>query len=364
MLKEDVSADRVTSPKEVGPAPPKQRARRPKLSLDDPAVSREQILAARLCDLDLRLEGSLVEPFIGRLHVELGSKGIRFQPRCYLSDEWGCPDGVPAIGIPFYLAHPRLREVERDELREIEGDDDEEMMQLLRHEAGHAINYAYRLHRRKGWQATFGRFSDPYPDHYKLSPYSKSFVRHLGHWYAQRHPDEDFAETFAVWLTPGLDWRKRYEGWGALRKLEYVDGVVPIAAASPPVLGTTAWAGSIGSIRSTLRTYNRRLRYECRHEFADAYDADLTEIFDGARAGRPDAAIFLRKRRREIVDRVAYWTGEKKIVVRSLVEELIDRAAELGLRVSPGAEERSLLQIVAYATTLTMNYAYTGSFLG
>ena len=25
---------------------------------------------------------------------------------------------------------------------------------------------------------------------------------HLDPWYAQSHPDEDFAETFAVWLTP------------------------------------------------------------------------------------------------------------------------------------------------------------------
>ena len=93
----------------------------------------------------------------------------------------------------------------------------------LRHEAGHAFNYAYRLYRTPEWRDLFGPFRRPYRDDYHPVPFSRRFVRHIAGWYAQKHPDEDFAETFAVWLTPRSQWRKRYKGWGALAKLRYVD---------------------------------------------------------------------------------------------------------------------------------------------
>ena len=130
---------------------------------------------------------------------------------------------MPGIAIPFYLAHPRLRRLELTQVLEIEGGTREWCMMILRHEAGHAIENAYRLRQRPKRQALFGKSSEPYPDSYAPKPYSRSFVVHLDSWYAQSHPDEDFAETFAVWLTPGSNWRERYAGWPALRKLEYVD---------------------------------------------------------------------------------------------------------------------------------------------
>src|SRR5256885_16453644 len=79
---------------------------------------------------------------------------------------------------------------------------------ILRHEAGHALDNAYRLRRRKRWRAVFGPASLPYPARYRARPGSRRYVHHLGEWYAQAHPSEDFAETFAVWLTPKSGWRK------------------------------------------------------------------------------------------------------------------------------------------------------------
>ena len=85
----------------------------------------------------------------------------------WLSSEWFSPDGIPGIAIPFYLAHPRLRKLEHRQILEVEGGTEGECMRILRHEAGHAIDTAYRLHRRKRWREIFGSFSQPYPDSYR-----------------------------------------------------------------------------------------------------------------------------------------------------------------------------------------------------
>ncbi|MEO5762167.1 MAG: putative zinc-binding metallopeptidase, partial [Vicinamibacteria bacterium] len=179
-----------------------------------------------MCDLGLRIEGTALEGRVKALYANLEARGLRFRPHVWLSDEWFCPDGVPGIAIPFYLAHPRLMRLERAQMLEVEGGTPEWCLQILRHEAGHAIENAYALRRRPGRVQAFGKTSEPYPDHYTPRPYSKRFVVHLDAWYAQAHPDEDFAETFAVWIDPETPWRKEYKGWPALRKLEYVDSVM------------------------------------------------------------------------------------------------------------------------------------------
>src|SRR5438270_5640786 len=199
---------------------------------------RFELLNTRICDLGLCIEGSPVEPAVRRLHRELADKGLLFQPECYLTDSWGCPDEVPVIGIPFYLADKRLIRIEEEQTGEIEND--QLLMMLLRHEAGHAINYAYRLYENHDWATTFGAFSRPYRDSFRPNPFSRQFVRHIvhhqyGRTYAQKHPDEDFAETFAVWLTPRSGWRRRYRNWPALRKLQYVDRLMRRIRSEPPI---------------------------------------------------------------------------------------------------------------------------------
>src|SRR5262249_32292980 len=147
-----------------------------------------QLLDLRLCDLPLRLEGSVLEHRVERLHRELAERGICLKPHAWLAEEWFSPDGVPGIAIPFYLAHPRLMRLERRKMNQVEGGTDTECMRILRHEAGHAIDTAFRLHYRRKWRRLFGSFAEPYPDSYKPSAGSRSHVLHLGTWYAQVHP--------------------------------------------------------------------------------------------------------------------------------------------------------------------------------
>ena len=175
---------------------------------------RDALLGRKISELGLTMRGSRVERLVEQLYAELEAKSIAFRPTVYLSDQWGCPDGVPLIGVPFYLVDERLERIEAEMSAGIE--DDAEAMRYMRHECGHAVNYAFTLYERPEWRSTFGPFSRPYRERYRADPFSRAFVRHILGWYAQKHPDEDFAETFAVWLTPGLDWRATYAGWPAL----------------------------------------------------------------------------------------------------------------------------------------------------
>ena len=198
---------------------------------------RRRLLGRRICDLGLRIKGSPVEPFVAQLKRELSVKGIDYTPAFYLTDSWGCPDRVPAVGIPFYLACTLLGRIEKEQTGDLE--DRRMIMQLLRHEAGHAINYAFRLWEEPGWRNTFGPFSLPYREAFDPNPWSRRFVRHLCSWphgytYAQKHPDDDFAETFAVWLTPRSGWRRRYRCWPAMDKLMYVDRLMRQVADRQP----------------------------------------------------------------------------------------------------------------------------------
>jgi hypothetical protein len=200
------------------------------------SLSDAELLERRISSLGLRLESTALEPLIRQLYDELSAKGLVFHPTCHVGDEWFVPVGVPAIFIPFFLVHDRLRALERTMMLEVEGGTPEWFMKLMRHEAGHAYMYAYQLTRRKKWKQCFGQTSrEETPDTYRPRPFSRSYVVHLEDWYAQSHPDEDFAETFAVWLTPELDWRKNYADWPALRKMEYIDELMRSLAGMPPV---------------------------------------------------------------------------------------------------------------------------------
>jgi hypothetical protein len=182
------------------------------------------------------LRRSPLQRYVQRLYSELDGRGIRFRPHVWLSEEWFSPDGVPGIAVPFYLAHPRLMRLERKMTREVEGSNVNWLMRILRHEAGHAIDSAYRLRRRAHWRALFGPASEPYRSGYRARPASRHHVQHLGDWYAQSHPTEDFAETFAVWLAPRSGWQRRYASWPALRKLRFVQQVAgEFGAHRPPV---------------------------------------------------------------------------------------------------------------------------------
>ncbi len=218
----------------------------------------EELMKLRLTDLPVRLEGTVVETRIAQLRAELDARGLKFPLHFYFSDDWFTPDGTAAMAVPFYLAHPRLERLEKAQMLAVEGGEHEWCMRILRHEAGHVIDNAYKLRLRRQRRALFGKSSEPYPEFYAPKPYSKSFVMHLDPWYAQSHPDEDFAETFAVWLTPGSDWKTRYAGWPALKKLEYMDGLMQSLVGKPPLLHSVEEVDPLSRLNRTLRYHYRR----------------------------------------------------------------------------------------------------------
>ncbi len=321
----------------------------------------EQLLETRICDLGLKIPGTDLESRIEAFHRELDEKEISFKPACYLGDEWFCPDGASTIAIPFYLAHRRLKKLEERMMMEVEGGTAAWCMRLLRHEMGHVLNHAYLLAKEPLWQKFFGRPSLPYSRSFRSRPYSKRFVRHLDGWYAQTHPEEDFAETVAIWLTPGLDWRQQYRGWRALDKLEYVDGLMRKLAGKPSLALSRVKICEASRLRSRLKTYYQRRRRMYAQDFPDFFDSDLRRLFTDSSAApsTEPAATFLRRSRRPILNAVSVWTDEPKFTVNRLLRALIERSAELDLKLrtdSPG------LEVAAYLSALASHYRLTGKF--
>jgi hypothetical protein len=305
------------------------------------ALPRQELLDLRICNLGLRVEGSALEPRLAQLMRELGRAGLRFQPYVWLSTDWFTPHGITGFAIPFYLAHPRLARLERRHMLEVEGGSHDWCMKLLRHETAHALDHAYRLHRRKEWREIFGPVRTPYRATYIPRPNSRRYVVNLDNWYAQSHPVEDFAETFAVWLQPRSGWRSRYAGWPALRKLEYVDELMAELAGRAPLFRSRERVDSVSRLRMTLREYYDRKQARYGLEDRSIYDRDLRRLFsnDSSHAPRRLASSFLRERRRELRRQISAWTGQHAFVVDEVLKQMIARCRDLRLRLAHSERE-------------------------
>lgn len=305
-------------------------------------IGLQKLLSTRICDLELRPTGALAE-CVEQVISEMRARGITFVPAFYLGDDdFWTSDQAVSVNIPWYLATPDLWRLVNDHLFEYSR---EEVLMYLRHEAGHALSYAYGLWRRRDWVAMFGDFRRPYRDVYGPNPWSRDFVRYL-HWtgmyhYAQKHPDEDWAETFAVWLDPLSRWRRRYRDWQvALAKLEYVDRVLDVEGVcrgSPPNprLGLRV---PYTEIRETVAEY-----FDIGDEVDEdliEYRKDLLEIFPRQKIVRPgaagaklsardrfghtaqslSAARFIQQNQQMLVDRLSGWIGnsDKRVISRFL----------------------------------------------
>jgi Putative zinc-binding metallo-peptidase len=323
--------------------------------------SDDKLLDLPMCRLGVSLESGFLSKQIEQLYAELEAKHLRFRPHFWISNEWFTPDGVPGIAVPFYLAHPRLVKLELAQMLEVEGGTPEWCMRILRHEAGHAIENAYRIRRLRSRQQVFGKSSQPYPQYYRPRPYSRSFVRHLDVWYAQSHPDEDFAETFAVWLTPDSTWSDRYKGWPVLKKLQYLDSLLKSLADMPPKVVTREAVDPLQIIKKTLREHYERKRSHYGVERPSFYDPDLKRLFSDAptHAGKMTAATFLKRFRKEVRRKVAAWTGEYQYTIDQVLEDMIQRCRELGLHL-PIPEEQAKLDCTILLTVHTMNYLRSG----
>jgi hypothetical protein len=322
----------------------------------------DRLLDLRISDLKVTIEGSALEPRIAQLQSELAARGLSsFEPHFWLSAEWFSPDGVPGVAIPFYLAHPRLEKLERTQMLEVEGGTPEWCMKILRHEAGHAIDNAYRLRMRLRRQRVFGPSYMQYPDYYTPKPYSKSYVLHLDSWYAQSHPDEDFAETFAVWLTPDADWRTRFADWPALKKLVYMDSLMTELAGKPMLVKSRRKLEPIQSLKKTLRAHYDRKRRHYGLLHPHFYDRDLRKLFsDSPEHGRNmKAARFIARVRRDVRRMVAEWTGEYQYTIDQVIGDMMKRANELNLRLRE-PEDQAKVDFIILLTVQTMNYLHSG----
>ena len=319
----------------------------------------EELLRLRIKDLGVRLDGTWVEDCLLRLHDELRQHGLHIRPHAWLSDDWFSPDNSPGIAVPFFLAHPRLMRLERRQILEVEGGSPSECLRILRHETGHVVQHAYRLSRRRRWQQLFGRSSTRYPRYYRPNPSSRSFVQHLRLWYAQSHPDEDFAETFAVWLSPRSNWRKRYQGWPALKKLNYVDELMQEIADEKPVLTSRLVVDPVSQIDRTLADYYRRKQAIYLVTPPQTYDRELRKLFSDKieDADAPAASTFLRHNRAKIRQIVARWTGEHQLTLDSLLNDMIARCRELKLRAA-GNEDQLRMDFSVLFTAKTVLSLY------
>jgi len=321
--------------------------------------SDQALLELRLNQLELRLEESWVQGPISQVQEELLARDLRLRPHFWLSSEWFSPSGVPGVAIPFYLAHPRLMRLERKMMLEVEGGNRRWCARLLRHELGHAMQHGFLLHRRRKWQQLFGPSSKPYPDAYRPKRSSKNYVLHLYQWYAQAHPDEDFAETFAVWLTPGLRWQSRYAGWPALQKLEYVDTLMQELQGRAKLQRSSAKIEPLSKLSMTLREFYAERQARYGRGAPSFFDRDLLRLFseEERHRGQLRAATFLRKHKRQIRQRVYRWTGENQFTLEQTLREMITRsqALSLHLRLSP---EETLNDFAILLTARTLHALY------
>lgn len=323
---------------------------------------QRELLSRKICDLALKIPGSRLELCVQQLYQELEKAGIKFKPKTYLSDEWGCPQCVPVIGIPFYLADPELVRLE-SQFSGIEPENEAEIMMFLRHEAGHAFNYAYLLYRKAEWRKIFGKFSQPYIEEYKPIPFSARFVHNVPGWYAQKHPDDDFAETFAVWLTPGSDWVKKYESTPALPKLLYVQKVVAQYGRRRPTVTDEQLDKPVEELNITLADWYQSNR-QMGHQHLDLHpiiDQDLQKLFPDVE-GQMVAGV-LQSHQLKLIREVNYWTGIDRHTLDSLFNEITEKTRILELKVSADQCANRMQAAAVFLTALAMNYQHHGQFI-
>jgi Leu/Phe-tRNA-protein transferase len=326
------------------------------------SLADEALLQLRLKDLRVTVRGTWLEGQLHHLYDELGQRGLLLKPHAWISDEWFSPKSTPGIAIPFYLTHPRLMQLERKMILEVEGGNERDCQRILRHEAGHTVQHAFQLHRRRRWQELFGRSSVRYPKFYRPDPASKDYVQHLRLCYAQSHPDEDFAETFAVWLRPRSDWRKRYAGWPALKKLEYVDELMAEIAWQKPRVTRRTKVDPLSQLKQTLAEHYAKKKKHYASDVPRSFDSELLRIFsaDPQHRNAPTAAAFLRKNRAKIRQMVAKWTEEYQLTLDHVLDDMIERCRELRLR-AVGREPQLRTDFTLLLTAMTVHSLYDPS---
>jgi hypothetical protein len=326
-----------------------------------PTVPVELPLLCRpIRELGLKIAGTALEHTLRDFQRELERMGIqRLRPDFYLAAEWGVPFPSISIGIPFYLARPDLLALQAERVGYLEGEGVADLLRFLRHEMGHVVNYAYQLYERDDWIAMFGSMRQPYVEEYRPEPFSRRYVRHLAGWYAQKHPDEDWAETFAVWMTPQRDWRAAYaHSPGALAKLEYCDRTMAQLNQRDPLLTTIDHDDDVSKLDLTLNEFYAEAGND---EFLvpAAFDGALHAIFegfDGSEEQSSAADKLILRIERDLIGDVYRWTGHFPEHTRRLLRQIAGRAKELRLCYPANREASVLIAVTALVTSLAMNH--------
>ncbi|MGE5807099.1 MAG: putative zinc-binding metallopeptidase [Ignavibacteria bacterium] len=323
-------------------------------------LNYNQIAGLKLKDLRLSISGSILEDRIKKLLNELEYKGLQFRPHIWISEGWFTPDDIPGFGVPFYLLHKKLIKLEKREMFEAEGEGISECMKILRHETGHAISHAYYLYKNREWKDIFGKYNARYPVYYTPNPGSRNFVEHLNAWYAQAHPVEDFAETFAVWLNPKSNWKKKYSGWGALNKLKYVDQVMNNLKTKPQLNNSTDTLDELKELNNTIKNYYKRKKKFYTIKWPETYDKDLKKIFISNGSGEP-ASLFMKKRRAKIRNKIAEVLDVPAYTIDQLILNMIKRCKELNYKNVTDQDETEKRLLIILAAQLN-NYIHSGYF--
>ena len=333
---------------------------------DDREFREANLWSTPIRDLHLTIEGTPLEGIIAKFLEELVKAGIKkLRPRCYLSTEWGVPFGTIAIGIPFYLAHPSLKALHEEQTAHVEGLSPTDILRYLRHEMGHVVNYGYTLYDEPEWVGLFGSMTQPYAEEYRPSPFSRRYVRYLPGWYAQKHPDEDWAETFAEWMTPGSRWRREYKDWpAALAKLEYCHRRMGELADTPPVVADDELDEDVGEIEETVEQW-----YGSQPKLEEAPPAGiegaLMALFGdlaGEGEGVPAADLILRLEK-DLCANVFRWTGHFPERTRPLLRFMADQARELDLCYAAAEEPKAVVAVTTLVAALAMNFVHRGGYM-
>ncbi len=333
----------------------------------EPPFRETTLWSSPIRDLGLKIEGTPLEPAVAAFRRELEAAGFRkLRPHFYLATDWVVHDDTIAIGIPFYLARPDLTAIHAEQDGHLEGTDPAAFLGYLRHEMGHVVNYAYRLYNLQDWVRLFGSMTQPYEDEYRPQPFSRRYVRHLPGWYAQKHPDEDWAETFAVWLTPGADWRAAYADWPvALAKLEYCDRLMAELRDRDPEVTAIDLDWDVGNLDYSLADHYQEWVVPAAEVRVPGIDGALRTVFEGLGAagpGRLPAAGLIRKWERDIMADVFRWTGHFPERTRALLRHLAARAEALAQAYPADREQQALLALSTLVTALAMNHVHHGSY--
>lgn len=339
-------------------------------SSDPPGFERTKYRRTKLSDLGLTIEGTPLEPIVDEFLQELRERGLEITPYIYLTTEWGVPFPSISIGVPFYLAHPDLIALHGEQIGHFEGVGRTNLLRYLRHEMGHVVNYAYALYDDEEWVKVFGSMTQPYEEDYHPEPFSRRFVRHLPGWYAQKHPDEDWAETFAVWMTPGEHWREEYAEWPvALSKLEYCDRTIASLRKRQPVVTAEDHDEHIATLPFTAEEYYQRTPVE-ESEFPHGLAGALRSIFEDlnqpeheSTAPRLPASELIARHRVQLAADVFRWTGHFPERTHALLNHLAGRADALAQVFPQDRETEAAVALTTLVTALAMNHVHRGTYL-